>query len=194
MSNELDLIMLMKCKKKELKVLIISEDAFYFMGIRKILNDYFNDSLAIKYQLMSEKTFASGLSEVGGLSLQIEAPIAFAGDYSYKKIYKHLKCKQIKLFGTQHKPSDVLKSLINIDLNVSHKLNIPAIYELLSNKEELIYLYMKNGFTDDQIANLMLISKKTISSHRGHILKKLGYRNKIRMFTKELDFTKELLC
>jgi len=170
---------------EEVSVLVISDDSYYVMGIKNLLNDHFRNDISVRYQVMMEKTFTSALHEPGGLSIVLESSITFAGEQPYQKLIKYIKNNNICLFGTRHKPDEVIKSLAKVDLHARHEITIPGIHELLSKREGMIYFYMKRGVSDDYICSKMNITKKTVSSHRGHILKKLGYRNKVMMFKNE---------
>ncbi|TDN47454.1 response regulator transcription factor [Scandinavium goeteborgense] len=174
-------------KDNKIDVLIISDDSYYVMGIKKIMGEYFGGEVDVNYQVITEKSFYRAMSEPGSTSIVLESPITFAGDYSYKKLVKYIKFKNVALFGMHHKPGEVIKSLSKLDFHARYEIIIPGIDQLLSERQGMIYFYMKRGVSDDNISHMMNISKKTISSHRGHILKKLGYRNRVMMFTNEFN-------
>ena len=48
---------------------------------------------------------------------------------------------------------------------------------LLSAREREVMEYLARGYTNREIAAKLEISIKTVDTHRGHVLKKLGLRN-----------------
>lgn len=51
----------------------------------------------------------------------------------------------------------------------------------LSNREHVVAEYLVEGWTNREIAHDLGISIKTVDTHRGHILKKLGVRNNVEL-------------
>ena len=47
-------------------------------------------------------------------------------------------------------------------------------YEELTGREKEILKFIAEGYTNQEIANLLIISVKTVETHRAHILEKLG--------------------
>lgn len=174
---------------KNLNVLIVNDNRYYQSGIQYILNEYFNLRTKIHYQKMRERFFAERANGPEDFKIPLETPLVFAGDYPYHKLKRLLRHTPVTLFGPQHTPEDVRKKLAHLNFTVSQHITVPSTESLLSEREGVLYGYMKNGLSDERISHLMNITKKTVSSHRGHILKKLGYRNKLTLFTREYDFT-----
>ncbi len=50
-------------------------------------------------------------------------------------------------------------------------------YEKLSSREKEVFRLVAEGFTSKEIAGQLFISKKTVETHRSHILKKLNLGN-----------------
>ncbi|MFK3662124.1 response regulator transcription factor [Scandinavium sp. NPDC088450] len=173
---------------KNLNVLIVNDNCYYQSGIHCILNDFFTIQTTIHYEKMKERDFAESVNGPDDFKIPLETPLVFAGDYPYRRLKRLLRHTPIALFGPQHTPDDVRKKLAHLNFAVSHPITVPSTESLLSAREGVLYEHMKNGLTDDRISHLMNITKKTVSSHRGHILKKLGYRNKLTLFAREYDF------
>ena len=52
-----------------------------------------------------------------------------------------------------------------------------ALSDLLTPREGEILIALAQGFPNREIAEELEISVKTVDTHRGHVLKKLGLRN-----------------
>jgi DNA-binding NarL/FixJ family response regulator len=63
----------------------------------------------------------------------------------------------------------------DVDLAGDEGRGDPA--HLLSTREREVMKYLARGMTNREIADLLGISIKTVDTHRGHVLKKLGLRN-----------------
>jgi DNA-binding CsgD family transcriptional regulator len=51
----------------------------------------------------------------------------------------------------------------------------------LTNRELEVVRLIANGYTAKEIAELLLISPKTVDAHRAHILEKLGLRDRVAL-------------
>jgi DNA-binding NarL/FixJ family response regulator len=57
----------------------------------------------------------------------------------------------------------------------------PAAEDPLTRREIEIVKLVAEGHTSDQIAEALVISKKTVEHHRSHILEKLGMRDRVEL-------------
>jgi DNA-binding NarL/FixJ family response regulator len=53
--------------------------------------------------------------------------------------------------------------------------------ELLTPREEEIVKLVAEAYTNDEIADLLVISKKTVERHRANVLEKLGMRGRVEL-------------
>jgi DNA-binding NarL/FixJ family response regulator len=53
--------------------------------------------------------------------------------------------------------------------------------ELLTPREEEIVKLVAEAYTNDEIADLLVISKKTVERHRANVLEKLGMRDRVEL-------------
>ncbi len=58
---------------------------------------------------------------------------------------------------------------------------IANIYAPLTRRERDVAIGLAKGLTNKEIADEMLISQKTVDTHRGHVLKKLGLKNNVTL-------------
>ena len=56
----------------------------------------------------------------------------------------------------------------------------PTLHELTPREEEVVKL-VAEAHTNDEIAELLHISKKTVERHRANILEKLGMRDRVEL-------------
>lgn len=54
-------------------------------------------------------------------------------------------------------------------------------FPTLTERERQVAIALSNGQTNREIAKQLEISIKTIDTHRGHVLKKLGVRNNVEL-------------
>jgi DNA-binding NarL/FixJ family response regulator len=59
--------------------------------------------------------------------------------------------------------------------------NGEAPRELLTPREEEIVKLVAEAYTNDEIGDLLHISKKTVERHRANILEKLGMRDRVQL-------------
>jgi two-component system, NarL family, response regulator NreC len=60
-------------------------------------------------------------------------------------------------------------------------------YELLSKREKEVFQGLTRGYTNQQIADRLCLSAKTIETHRAHLLEKLGVRSRAELVQFALD-------
>ena len=53
--------------------------------------------------------------------------------------------------------------------------------EMLTPREEEILKLVAEAHTNDEIAEMLVISKKTVERHRANILEKLGMRDRVEL-------------
>ncbi len=64
---------------------------------------------------------------------------------------------------------------------VSFGVSAPSPFPALTSRERQIASMLAVGFVNREIADNLDISIKTVDTHRGHILKKLGLRNNVEL-------------
>jgi DNA-binding NarL/FixJ family response regulator len=62
-----------------------------------------------------------------------------------------------------------------------HRAGIPAPEAILTPREEEVAKLIAEGHTSADIAELLVISPKTVESHRSNILSKLGMRDRVEL-------------
>ncbi|QCT18890.1 hypothetical protein FEM41_04105 [Jejubacter calystegiae] len=176
---------------KKLKIIVISDNAYYWLGIQKMVEEIAWSDVKIRYQYITERHFLSGLHQPQGIYLKVDTPFVFADDFAYRLLKQEIKNPSINLFGTHASLQEVSGSLQNVKNNVTCEINIDCIQSRLTHRENMMYMFLINGYGDDSISRLMNISKKSVSDYRGRIIRKLGYRNKNRFITCEQHYIQE---
>jgi len=82
------------------------------------------------------------------------------------------------LKGDKHYSSEVSNILIN---NVYSKVNEFGKIPTLSNREKEIIKYITEGLSSKEISDKLSLSPRTIETHRGRILNKLGLKNTVEL-------------
>ena len=59
--------------------------------------------------------------------------------------------------------------------------DLPVSVETLSVREEEVLRFLADGFTNQEVADRLIISVKTVETHRAHILGKLGLRKRAEL-------------
>lgn len=122
------------------------------------------------------------LSMVDDLSLVLEAFHAGASGYLLKNTGLHEL-----LFAVQHVASGMSYicaelSVKLLDISGQARLNgsksvQTALLKICSERELEILALIADGFTNQQIAEQLFLSKRTIEGHRQHLLEKTGSKN-----------------
>lgn len=60
-------------------------------------------------------------------------------------------------------------------------------YDLLSKREKEVFRWLTRGYTNQQIADRLCLSPKTIETHRAHLLEKLDIRSRAELVQFALD-------
>jgi two-component system response regulator NreC len=60
-------------------------------------------------------------------------------------------------------------------------------YDLLSKREKEVFQWLVRGYTNQQIADRLSLSPKTIETHRAHLLEKLALRSRAELVQFALD-------
>jgi DNA-binding CsgD family transcriptional regulator len=73
----------------------------------------------------------------------------------------------------------IVRSLVLQPRSVRRRLREPGV-ELTARELEIVRL-IADSYTSKEIAEMLSISPKTVEAHRGHILKKLGVRDRVAL-------------
>jgi DNA-binding NarL/FixJ family response regulator len=83
--------------------------------------------------------------------------------------------------GQLYYSSDIANRLINMSLQEKNKpksqVDVDALIDNLSNRELQIIKRIADEMTNEEIANELELSKRTVDNHRQNILSKLRLRN-----------------
>jgi DNA-binding CsgD family transcriptional regulator len=169
-----------------LRILIITDDNYFTLGIKKLTASYFKKSFSIDYSIMSEKLFINSMRYLGELTLCMRYALVFADTQAYERLKSPLESSGVALISNIDSIAIIKKKLPKINIHASKNITLSAVSKKLSNRENVLLGYIKDGFNDESISGFMHISRKTVSSHRKNILSKLGYKNKNRMYLNEL--------
>ncbi|MFS8581097.1 MAG: response regulator transcription factor, partial [Novibacillus thermophilus] len=66
------------------------------------------------------------------------------------------------------------KQLVEDFLQHGDEEKVPDVYRVLSEREREILTLIAKGYSNKEIAELLVISVKTVESHKAHIMEKLG--------------------
>ena len=82
------------------------------------------------------------------------------------------------------------KEVINLALN-THKKNKSRQKELdeinLTTRENEVLLHIADGKINNEIADMLFISERTVEAHRANIMKKMGARNTAELVRKAIE-------
>ncbi|MGE5435589.1 MAG: response regulator transcription factor [Syntrophothermus sp.] len=129
-----------------------------------------NDVKILFLSMLDDKQYANYIYDAGGYGLLnkniVKGELLFAINsiiHGNKYFGSLIDEEKIKLTMSKEK--------------VTSKVLISAIDIELTDKEKNILLYISQGLTSNQIAEKMNIGKRTIDSHRQHIMQKCGVNN-----------------
>lgn len=91
---------------------------------------------------------------------------------------KELRSALVKVLNGENFISSTLSHLItNRQIDLSRKLNNPTPNSILSRREREILILITDGYTSQEIAELLYISPRTVDKHRANLLQKLNVKN-----------------
>jgi len=112
------------------------------------------------------------------------------------KVYGAIKAGAQGYLMKDASPQDILVAISQVyrgepsmDPSIAHKLmrelqrasDLPPTEEPLTEREVEVLKLVAQGFTDQQIADRLVISDRTVSTHVGHILSKLHLANRTQV-------------
>ncbi|MGN8010699.1 MULTISPECIES: response regulator transcription factor [Enterobacter] len=161
--------------KKIIRIYVITDNYFLYHGIRELIED---SKVFKSYTYCIEQT-----SKLPTL--------IFYHKYHTQDIIitdNYLHCYAV----SKYRPEKTLILPCNYDLdkyiecfndltNQSYFFD-EICFKKLSEKETLLFTLFSEGTTDDKIAIMLNITKKTISSHRRNILQKLNLKNRHELY------------
>jgi two-component system, NarL family, response regulator NreC len=74
-----------------------------------------------------------------------------------------------------------LRQLVADYLARRERGDLPVAVEALTAREEEVLRFLAEGHTNQEIADQLVISVKTVETHRAHILGKLGLRKRAEL-------------
>lgn len=161
--------------KKLLRIYVITDNYFLYHGIRELIED--------------SKVFESYTYNVEQTT---KLPtLIFYHKYHTQDIIitdNFLHCYAV----SKYRPEKTLILPCNYDLDKyiecfndltdQNDFHDMLHFKKLSSKETLLFTLFSEGTTDDKIAIMLNITKKTISSHRRNILQKLNLKNRHELY------------
>ncbi len=162
-NNGDDLLDKIKLKNYQLVILDISMPGRDTLDTLRTLKRMYPNLPVLMFSMNPEKAFAIRMLKAG------------ANGYISKDCSQDELVEAIKLVssGKGYITSTVTELLANEIREGSEKLP----HEKLTDREFQIMLMIAEGFTLDEIAQKLFLSKNTVSNHRNNILKKLELRN-----------------
>lgn len=115
-----------------------------------------DESLALEFALELEKTFTAYPTIRVGLTRSAEGSTSI---------------------DPKAKSHDTVSELLLAIACLTKHARAAPDFQRLSRRETQVVGYLASGMTNREIAELLKISIKTVDTHRGQILKKLGLRN-----------------
>jgi len=171
-----------------INVLIVSENLYHQYGVKCLVRESFSNAQTINFYCLDERIFSEYTCEYVEEIFRVGYSFIFSGAYAYSILNRKLKHSLVSIFSVDDSIEYIREKLKHH--KVLGNAAVPLFHHRpkLSKRESYLYELVMRGYCDDEIAKLMCISKKTISSHRGNILRKLGYGNKNKMYLQELAF------
>ena len=77
--------------------------------------------------------------------------------------------------------SEAIRRLADQYMSSRERGEVPLIVETLTTREEEVLRLLARGYTNHEIADELVISVKTVETHRAHILGKLGVRKRAEL-------------
>lgn len=71
--------------------------------------------------------------------------------------------------------------------SAEHSPTDPKLIETLSDREREVLTYVGQGLTNTEIAGTLFLAETTVKTHIGHILTKLGLRDRVQMVITAYD-------
>ncbi|WP_052767914.1 helix-turn-helix transcriptional regulator [Enterobacter cloacae] len=161
--------------KKIIRIYVITDNYFLYYGIRELIYD--------------SKVFESYTYNVEQTA-KLPALIFYHKHHTQDIIItdNFLHCYAV----SKYRPEKTLILPCNYDLDKyiecfndltnQDYLHNALYFKKLSSKETLLLTLFSEGATDDKIAIMLNITKKTISSHRRNILQKLNLKNRHELY------------
>ena len=90
----------------------------------------------------------------------------------------------IDLINKVHRGETVLPPEVSKKMamnNIGHKSHIQLAHEILSDRELGVMCLMASGKGLSYVAEIRILSPKTVSSHRNNVMKKMGWQNNAEM-------------
>ncbi len=134
------------------------------------------------------------LNQYGYMNEYIEKAILLAQKYGYVRIFADEGSEVYQVFE-KYEPNMskmIKKAFFN---NIKEEVNKFSIIhnkkrEVITNAEMKILKLMEDGYSNDDIANKLYISKSTVKTHINHIYSKLQVKNRVQAINKIKEIKK----
>lgn len=164
-------------RKGRKKICIYSDNIFFITGVKTLIAEVFYDKKYVIHVYPERKCLDINLCDV-----QLWEQIFVFTDIrnSLLSLFMVL-CFGDKLISGYSNIDDVRQMLLS-DKSRNFFSASAFSYGSLSLREREIVCCMKLRMTDNEIAEKLSLSKKTVSGHRRNILSKLGIENRIKLY------------
>ncbi len=168
-----------------LTICIRLRDNYFSQGLQSIIRAYF-DGLGI----LTTFIIGEGQRESADILFCDASPyhpqLVCAKTSTYRRIFiiEHIPNTPMKtpcscgcedaLFSYNTRPEEIIRKLRDVFIAQPSEEKKPCLASTLSNRERQILDYIVQGISPKRISDVLLISPKTLSTHKINAMKKLG--------------------
>jgi two-component system, NarL family, response regulator NreC len=80
--------------------------------------------------------------------------------------------------GNAYLTPSATKRLMNEYFNKMQQEGLTSSYEILSEREKEVLVWIAKGYSNKEIAEQLVISVKTVETHKSHLMEKIGLRTR----------------
>ncbi|RDL15171.1 response regulator transcription factor [Serratia fonticola] len=168
-----------------LTICIHLRDNYFSQGLQSIIRAYFDNLGTLATFIIGE-----GQRVCADILFCDASPyhpqLACAKTSTYRRIFiiEHIPKTPIKtpcscgcedaLFSYNTRPEEIIRKLGDVLIAPPSEEKKPCLASTLSNREKQILNYIVQGMSQKRISDVLLISPKTLSTHKMNTMKKLG--------------------
>ncbi len=185
MKNKMQPMLKKSSTGPRLTICIHLRNNYFSQGLQGILRAYF-DSMGIW------TTFIDGVKQKEGADILFcdaspyHPQLVCAKESTYRRVFiiEHIPNTPMKtpcscgcedaLFSYHTRPEEIIRKLDDVFIAPPSEEKRPCLASTLSNRERQVLDYIVQGMSPKRISDVLLISPKTLSSHKMNAMKKLS--------------------
>lgn len=176
----------------ELTICLRLRDNYFSQGLQEIIRVYF-DNLDIWTNFIDEVEQRESADILFCDASPYAPQLVCAKKSKYRRIFivEHIPNRLIKtsctcgcedaLFSYNTRPEEIIRKLQEVLIALPSEQKKPCLASTLSNRERQILDYIVQGISPQRISDVLLISTKTLSTHKMNAMRKLGINTSTRL-------------